>query len=249
MKKLLFVAALLAMLVGGAFAQEWTTETITPARDSVFLTVSIKMVGLSFSVDGIAGSGLHQDAGLGDVAYALVGDTLIAGTHTYAGTVLGAHPCDTAQATYIIENTGGITADFMLTPWNRDVAATPWTYASSATFACGAEGIYSEAYSAFGGATFVADILTQDGLPNFKPITTAAGTNLEIRKGVTATPVDMHLVAEDPTNIGDFAVDGVYSDGELDCMDFMWFVRIPSSSAEATMNHIIVITVRGIVAS
>jgi hypothetical protein len=235
MKKLLFVAALLAVLVTGVFAQAEFGSSTSP--DTVYLTMKVKMIGLSFTVDGIL-EGSHNSSSLGAATFTAATDSINAtfapGYHM--------HPCDTAELFYTIENTGGITADFEFAAVNGDPAAAPnkWNYDATGFGTCGGENTYTIGYYALEGAGFLTSELPTT-VTDVNPWTQVAGVFADLGTS-TAPIVDINLVAEDPENIGDGTT---YDDGELDCMDFMWFMRAPSSATESTLDHLIVARLLG----
>ncbi len=186
-------------LVSAVWGQSWTGAGAT---DTVYIRVSVRMVGISFNLYSSA----SVDRGLFDAgeyyAASAAGDTVHADS---AGAAPHWNPCQSGHFVFGLENTGGITIDvdasvlYIGPPPPDDWTAAAGTHPESLDCA----GLGAQQYKLLLGASFPA--LGAGGAH------TTPATGWSNAAAGTVEVID-HLLAEDPLNPGDGSWDADEND-------------------------------------
>ena len=218
MKKLLLAAVVLALVVGGAFAQSWTSST---SPDTTYIILQADMVGLQYTINN---GGVGIENGDPYTSSTFSGSFSVSDDSLYA-TAADMKPCELLHYVFWIENTGGVTANFDLLGIDRDGS---WTEDASADAdACTGLGedeyVIGYQYASSDGAANTPGAASID----FTTVTTTA-QNDDIAGG-------SGLVAEDPGAAGSEGTWG--SEADQAELHIGW--RMPSSASDPDdVNHI-----------
>jgi hypothetical protein len=239
MKKLIFVVALFAVLVGISFAQEWSTTT---AVDTVYIKITAKMMGVAWSWDIIGPvAAITCLAGGGTV-----GDLDPESTYVDFNTGgAGVAPCCSLAVMGMVENTGGVSLDFnLLFAVNADtVTGDPWDYSPDGWSNCKYDQFTAGYFASYGA--YLADDPNVDGLTttpaspapeDYNDLAGAVWTGIALEGDVIN-----NLAAEDPDHRGDGLT---YDPGEIDCAELIIALRVPASALNQNI-HIMKSAVRG----
>ncbi len=121
MKRLLLVAAALALLAGASWAQTWTS-TAEQSPDTVWVKVNVHMIGAQWTFN-VGGEGSDHSTTAPTLVWSVTADTVA----TEDSLV---HPCDVLHEVFWIENTGGVTLDFN-TYFDEGLSGPTWSHDNS----------------------------------------------------------------------------------------------------------------------
>ncbi|MCD6417355.1 hypothetical protein J7M00_01060 [bacterium] len=238
MKKLLLAAVVLALVVGGVWAQpDWTSST-TP-DDTVFIKLNVAMTGFEFIFDYQSSGNTHTAP---SVTPSMVGTDTSFFDFTGSDAV---SPCEIIHEVFFIENTGGITADMDIWLSREDTVtgSDAWSLVSSPsahTCANTAENQYISGYLWQQGTSDYDGDASTPAAPTWIDMVTSAPS------GSPATDQLDDLVAEDPENTGDFtsSTPVAWSTVQNDRAELHLEVLIPFSST-STKTHSFLFNVMG----
>ena len=218
MKKLLLAAVVLALVVGGAFAQDWTSST---SPDTTYIILQADLVGLQYTINN---GGVGDENGDPWTSATFSGSFSVSADSFYAAAT-DMKPCELLHYVFWIENTGGVTANFDLLGVDRGGL---WTEDGSAD---------ADACTGLGEDEYVIGYVYTSSDNN---ASTPASGSIDFTTVTTGSEIDdiaggSGLVAEDPSAAGN---DGTWA-SQIDQAELHVGWRMPSSTSDATdVNHI-----------